>query len=81
MGRTGSALDNAVAEAFNSTLEFELLRHRGFGTRAGARRAVAEWIDEYNLVRRHSTAGMLSPVAYEQARARAVPARSPRPAA
>ena len=86
MGRTGSALDNAVAEAFNSTLEFELLRHRRFGTRAGARRAVAEWIDEYNLVRRHSTAGMLSPVAYEQARAeqaraRAVPARPPRPAA
>ena len=26
MGRTGSALDNAVSEAFNSTLEFELLR-------------------------------------------------------
>jgi hypothetical protein len=25
MGRTGSALDNAAAEAFNSTLEFELL--------------------------------------------------------
>jgi putative transposase len=81
MGRTGSALDNAVAEAFNSTMEFELLRHRRFGTRGGARRAVAEWIYEYDLVRRHSTAGMLSPVAYEQARARAVPARPPRPAA
>jgi hypothetical protein len=26
MGRTGSALDNAVSEAFNSTLELELLR-------------------------------------------------------
>jgi putative transposase len=25
MGRTGSALDNAVSESFNSTLEFELL--------------------------------------------------------
>lgn len=81
MGRTGSALDNAVAEAFNSTLEFELLRDHRFGTRAEARRAVAEWIDEYNLVRRHSTAGMLSPAAYEQARARAVPARPHRPAA
>jgi putative transposase len=81
MGRTGSALDNAVAEAFNSTLEFELLRDHRFGTRAEARRAVAEWIDEYNLVRRHSTAGMLSPVAYEQARARAVPTRPHRPAA
>ena len=63
MGRTGSALDNAVAEAINSTLEFELLQDRRFGTRGRARRAVAVWIDEYNLVRRHSTAGMLSPVA------------------
>jgi transposase InsO family protein len=34
MGRTGSALDNAVAgEAFNSTLEWELLRQRQFTTR------------------------------------------------
>ena len=30
MGRTGSALDNAVSESFNSTLELELLRHRHF---------------------------------------------------
>jgi putative transposase len=30
MGRTGSALDNAVGESFNSTLEFELLRRRHF---------------------------------------------------
>src|SRR5437868_2729713 len=30
MGRTGSALDNAVAESFNSTLEFELLAHNHF---------------------------------------------------
>jgi len=30
MGRTGSALDNAVAESFNSTLEFELLSRRRF---------------------------------------------------
>ncbi|MGH3466881.1 MAG: IS3 family transposase [Thermocrispum sp.] len=69
MGRTGSALDNAVAEAFNSTLEWELLSQRHFATREQARRAVAAWIDEYNTVRRHSTNGMLSPVAYEQAHA------------
>jgi putative transposase len=67
MGRTGSALDNAVAEAFNSTLEWELLRHQRFATREQARRAVAGWIDEYNTVRRHSTNGMLSPVTYEHA--------------
>ena len=75
MGRTGSALDNAAAESFNSTLEFELLRRRRFATREQARRAVAGWIDEYNTVRRHSTNGMLSPVDYE--RAHACPERAP----
>ncbi|MFL6054030.1 MAG: integrase core domain-containing protein [Actinoallomurus sp.] len=45
MGRTGSALDNAVAEAFNSTVEAELLSRSGFTTREQARRAVAGWID------------------------------------
>jgi putative transposase len=71
MGRTGSALDNAVAEAFNSTVEFELLRNRHFATRQQARQAVADWIDEYNTVRRHSTNGMLCPVDYECSRAQA----------
>ena len=66
MGRTGSALDNAAAESFNSTVEFELLRGNHFATREQARRAVAGWIDEYNTVRRHSTNQMLSPVAYER---------------
>ncbi len=69
MGRTGSALDNAVSEAFHSTVEFELLRASHFATRGQARRAVAAWIDEYNTVRRHSTAGMLCPVDYERSRA------------
>jgi putative transposase len=71
MGRTGSALDNAVAESFNSTLEFELLSRQHFCTREQARRAVAGWIDEYNTVRRHSTDGMLSPVEFERRRAAA----------
>ena len=71
MGRTGSALDNAVSEAFNSTLEFELLRAQRFATREQARRAVAAWIDEYNTIRRHSTAAMLSPVEFERAQAHA----------
>ena len=67
MGRTGSALDNAAAEAFNSTLEFELFTHHHFTTRAQARHAVATWIDAYNQTRRHSTCGMLSPIDYELA--------------
>ena len=67
MGRTGSALDNAVAESFNSTLEWELLRDSHFHTREEARNAVAAWIDDYNTQRRHSTNGMLSPIDYERA--------------
>jgi putative transposase len=69
MGRTGSALDNAVSEAFNSTLEWELLRTNHFATREQARHEVGIWIDEYNTDRRHSTNGMVSPVDYELARA------------
>ncbi len=67
MGRTGSALDNAVAESFNSNLEWELLRNNHFQTRGQARHAVAGWIEDYNSARRHSTDGMLSPIAYEHA--------------
>jgi transposase InsO family protein len=52
MGRTGSALDNAVAESFNSTVEFELLRDHHFATREQARHTIAGWIDEYNTTRR-----------------------------
>jgi len=70
MGRTGSALDNAVAESLNSTIEFELLREHHFTTRAQARRAVAAFIEEYNTDRRHSTCQMLPPITYE-ARAQA----------
>jgi transposase InsO family protein len=69
MGRTGSALDNAVAESFNSTLEFELLALTHFTTRTQAGRAVADWIDEYNRVRRHSTNRMLAPITFELAQA------------
>jgi transposase InsO family protein len=67
MGRTGSALDNAAAESFNSTLEWELLRDNRFHTREEARHAVADFIDNYNSQRRHSTNGMLSPIDYERA--------------
>ena len=66
MGRVGSALDNAAAESFNSTLEWELLSRRRFATKAQARREVAEFIDAYNHRRRHSSCEMMPPVAYEQ---------------
>ena len=65
MGRVGSALDNAAAESFNSTLEHEVLSRNTFGTKDQARRAVARFIDAYNHRRRHSSCEMLPPVAYE----------------
>jgi putative transposase len=65
MGRAGSALDNAVIESWHSTVEFELRQPERFATKAQARTRVAQWIEEYNHDRRHSSLGMLSPVAYE----------------
>jgi len=67
MGRPGSALDNAVIESWHSTLEWELRRVEHFATRAQARAKVAAWIEDYNTTRRHSSLGMRSPLAYEQA--------------
>jgi transposase InsO family protein len=67
MGRVGSALDNAVIESWHSTLEFELRSLRHFTTRAEARIAVAAFIDDYNRDRRHSSIGMISPIAHEHA--------------
>jgi len=66
MGRVGSALDNAVAESFNSTLEWELLSRRTFATFAQARRGVAGFIEAYNHTRRHSSCEMKPPAVYEQ---------------
>ena len=59
--------DNAVIESWHSTVEFELRRMERFATKAAARAKVAAWIEDYNHHRRHSSLGMKSPVAYEQA--------------
>ena len=63
-GRTGSCLDNAVAEAFFASLKAELGR-RHFATRAEARRAIFAWINYYNYSRLHSACGYRPPVEYE----------------
>lgn len=67
MGRVACALDNAAIESFFSTLEHELLSRRRFATKDDARRAIADWIDRYNRIRRHSSIGMRSPINYELA--------------
>jgi putative transposase len=66
MGRVGSCFDNAAAESFFSTLEWEVLSRHHFTTRDEARELVTRWVcDFYNKVRRHSSCGMKSPVDYE----------------
>jgi putative transposase len=65
MGRAGSCDDNAAAESFFSTLEWELFRLTPLATKHDARREIARFIDWYNRTRRHSTCGMRSPIEYE----------------
>lgn len=68
MGRTGSALDNAISESFVASLKTELLHRHRFVGREAARTAIFDYIEGfYNRVRRHSSLGYLSPADYEQA--------------
>jgi len=67
MSGKGDCYDNAVAESFFSTLEFELLMKNDWHTRDEARRAIFRYLETwYNRRRRHSTLGYLSPAAYEE---------------
>jgi putative transposase len=67
MGKAGSALDNAMAESFVSTLKAEM-GVRLFDTREAARTAVFDYIEGfYNVSRRHSSIGYMSPSDYERA--------------
>ena len=66
MGRVGSCFDNAAAEAFFSSLEWEVLSRHEFENTGQARAVVLDWCyGFYNHDRRHSSAGMMSPINYE----------------
>jgi putative transposase len=68
MGRVGSCFDNAAAEAFFSSLEWEVLSRHEFATTAQARVVVIDWCyGFYNHQRRHSAAAGQSPINYETA--------------
>ena len=69
MSRRGDCWDNAVAESFFATLEQELIMRRHWATRPEARQAIFRYIEGwYNLKRRHSTLGYVSPAVYEARR-------------
>lgn len=66
MGSKGSALDNAVAESFFSTLKRELVDRYSWPTKADLRVAIFEWIEVfYNRQRLHTTLGNYAPEEYE----------------
>ena len=67
MSRRANCYDNAVAESFFATLEWELIERCDWRTRDEARGAIFEYIEcWYNRQRRHSSLDYLSPMEYEQ---------------
>lgn len=64
--RSGSCFDSAAAEAFFSSLEWEVLSGLEFENTRQAQAVVLDWCYVfYNHERRHSSAGIMSPVSYE----------------
>ena len=66
MSRTGSCLDNAVAESLLATLKVELVNRVRYQTRRQARTSIFAWIHRYNARRPHSSLGYLPPLEYEK---------------
>ncbi|PRX42916.1 integrase-like protein [Nonomuraea fuscirosea] len=63
----GTSADNAAAESFNASLKRETLKGApGWPDARTARLAVFGWITRYNMIRRHSRLGQLSPIGYEK---------------
>jgi putative transposase len=66
MSRKGDCFDNAVAESFFASLEWELIEESDWHTHEEARRAVFDYIEVwYNRERLHSSLDYCSPVEYE----------------
>lgn len=67
MGSVGDCYDNAMCESFFATVECEVLHRHRFRTRREAQGVLFAFIDGwYNLFRRHSSLGYLSPAEFER---------------
>ena len=66
MSRKGNCWDNAVAESFFGTLKGELVDHEVYATRELATASIGDYVDNfYNVHRRHSALGNVSPMEFE----------------
>ena len=67
MSRKGDPYDNACIESFHATIKKDLIYRRRFKTRAEAISAINYYISSfYNVRRKHSTLGNLSPAEFER---------------
>jgi transposase InsO family protein len=67
MSGTGNCFDNAPMESFWHSLKVERVHGAGYETRAQAKQDVFSYIEMfYNVERRHSSLGYLSPRAFEK---------------
>ena len=67
MSRSGNVWDNAAMESFFSSLKTERIARKTYRTRNHAKAEVFDYIERfYNLTRRHSTLGYLSPMNFER---------------
>jgi putative transposase len=67
MSRRGNCHDNAVAESFFSVLKKERIKRRIYPNRDTARSDVFDYIEMfYNPIRRHGSAGDVSPIEFER---------------
>ncbi len=67
MSRAGNVWDNSAMESFFSSLKTERTARKTYRTRQDARADVFDYIERfYNITRRHSKLGYMSPVQFEQ---------------
>ncbi|WP_442967026.1 IS3 family transposase, partial [Rhizobium sp. C4] len=60
----GKPMQNGYIESFNGRMRDELLNESLFFGLHHARSAIAEWVDDYNTFRPHSSLGYQTPAAY-----------------
>lgn len=66
MSRLGNPYDNARCESFMKTLKQEEIYTRNYRDRADLEMHMAEFLDQYNRIRRHSALGYRSPDSFER---------------